>query len=82
MAFNVCVKFFFWCRLMFLLIWGFMRRQILANGWTKPDPVQATKEVIAPLVFGLMSMIVVPGAVFRAANYLLPSVKMDDRAPC
>jgi len=54
----------------------------MANGWTKPDPVQATKEVIAPLVFGLISMIAVPGAVFRAANFLLPRIKMDNRAPC
>jgi hypothetical protein len=32
------------------------------NGWTHPDPKQATKEVIIPLVTGLLGMLVLPAA--------------------
>lgn len=35
---------------------------IINNGWTHPDPKQATKEVIMPLVFGLLGMLVLPAA--------------------
>lgn len=36
---------------------------IINNGWTHPDPKQATKEVIMPLVVGLFGMLVLPAAV-------------------
>lgn len=35
---------------------------IINNGWTHPDPKQATKEVIMPLVAGLLGMLVLPAA--------------------
>ncbi|KAG1839691.1 hypothetical protein F4604DRAFT_1835027 [Suillus subluteus] len=35
---------------------------IINNGWTHPDPKQATKEVIIPLVVGLLGMLVLPAA--------------------
>lgn len=35
---------------------------IMNNGWTHPDPKQATKEVIIPLVTGLLGMLVLPAA--------------------
>ncbi|KAG1811581.1 hypothetical protein EV424DRAFT_1570387 [Suillus variegatus] len=35
---------------------------IINNGWTHPDPKQATKEVIIPLVAGLLGMLVLPAA--------------------
>lgn len=35
---------------------------IINNGWTHPDPKQATKEVIMPLVVGLLGMLVLPAA--------------------
>lgn len=35
---------------------------IITNGWTHPDPKQATKEVIIPLVVGLLGMLVLPAA--------------------
>ncbi|GLB43378.1 putative RING finger membrane protein [Lyophyllum shimeji] len=54
-------------------------QHIIANGWTNSDPVQATKEVIGPVVGGLLSMILFPGAVFRAVQYLLPNVPLDDK---
>ncbi|CAL1715156.1 unnamed protein product [Somion occarium] len=34
--------------------------QIKRNGWSHPDPLRATKEVIVPITFGLLSMILVP----------------------
>lgn len=36
---------------------------IINNGWTHPDPKQATKKVIVPLVVGLLGMLVLPAAV-------------------
>ncbi|EKM50520.1 uncharacterized protein PHACADRAFT_263859 [Phanerochaete carnosa HHB-10118-sp] len=38
-------------------------QSIRRNGWTHPDPVKATKEVIAPLTVGLLGMILLPPAV-------------------
>ncbi|KAG0698227.1 hypothetical protein DFH29DRAFT_834916 [Suillus ampliporus] len=35
---------------------------IINNGWTHPDPKQATKEVIIPLAGALLSMLVLPAA--------------------
>ncbi|KAG1738893.1 uncharacterized protein EDB91DRAFT_1137224 [Suillus paluster] len=35
---------------------------IINNGWTHPDPKQATREVIIPLVVGLFGMLVLPAA--------------------
>ncbi|OBZ73915.1 ERAD-associated E3 ubiquitin-protein ligase doa10 [Grifola frondosa] len=35
---------------------------IIRNGWTHADPVKATKEVIAPLLVGLVGMILLPPA--------------------
>ncbi|KAI6110799.1 hypothetical protein EV401DRAFT_1868684, partial [Pisolithus croceorrhizus] len=33
---------------------------LLGNGWSNPDPQQATKELIFPLVAGLLGMLVLP----------------------
>lgn len=33
---------------------------LLNNGWSNPDPQQATKELIFPLVAGLLGMLVIP----------------------
>uniref|UniRef100_A0A0W0F5D3 RING-type E3 ubiquitin transferase n=2 Tax=Moniliophthora roreri TaxID=221103 RepID=A0A0W0F5D3_MONRR len=46
--------------------------RIKHNGWTHPDPVLATKEVILPLCGGLLAMILLPGVAFRALQYLVP----------
>ncbi|KAG6845026.1 hypothetical protein H0H87_001547, partial [Tephrocybe sp. NHM501043] len=54
-------------------------QHIMHNGWTKSDPVQATKEVIGPIVGGLLGMVLFPGLVFRAVQYLIPNVPLDDR---
>lgn len=35
---------------------------IINNGWTHPDPKQATKEVIIPLIGGLLGMLFLPAA--------------------
>ncbi|GJE91239.1 hypothetical protein PsYK624_073880 [Phanerochaete sordida] len=40
---------------------------IRRTGWTHPDPVKATREVIAPLTVGLLGMILLPPAVVWAA---------------
>jgi len=49
-------------------------QHIMDNGWTLLNPVQATTEVIGPVTAGLLGMIVIPGAVFRCIQYLLPSM--------
>ena len=54
----------------------------MANGWTHPDPITATKEVIAPLVAGLLGMIVVPAASFKLAHMLFPSADWDGKFIC
>ncbi|RDB15868.1 ERAD-associated E3 ubiquitin-protein ligase doa10 [Hypsizygus marmoreus] len=54
-------------------------QRVIANGWMNPAPVQATREVIGPVMGGLVGMIVFPGAVFRAVQYLLPNIPVDDK---
>lgn len=52
------------------------------NGWTRPDPVTATKEVIGPLTVGLAAMILIPGLAFRATRHFVPFIPMDDKFLC
>ncbi|KAG6826951.1 hypothetical protein H0H92_013788 [Tricholoma furcatifolium] len=52
---------------------------IMQNGWTRSDPVQATREVIGPVVGGLLGMILFPGFVFRVMQHFLPNLAMDNR---
>ncbi|KAJ3931188.1 MAG: hypothetical protein NXY57DRAFT_1081369, partial [Lentinula lateritia] len=47
---------------------------IKRNGWTHPDPIAATKDVIAPVAGGLTGMIVLPGLVFYVVDYFFPLV--------
>ncbi|KAF5383819.1 hypothetical protein D9615_003736 [Tricholomella constricta] len=54
-------------------------QHIINNGWTKSDPAQATKEVIGPVVGGLLGMIIFPGAVFRTMQYFFPHMSLDDK---
>ena len=54
----------------------------MTHGWTRPDPVTATKEVIGPLAGGLLGMIVFPGLVFRTVQYFLLNVSLDNRFMC
>ncbi|PCH44456.1 hypothetical protein WOLCODRAFT_90853 [Wolfiporia cocos MD-104 SS10] len=50
--------------------------QIKRLGWTSPDPIKATKEVIAPVMTGLLGMIFLPAGllwgVHRALSLPLP----------
>ncbi|KAF9482616.1 hypothetical protein BDN70DRAFT_852941 [Pholiota conissans] len=52
---------------------------IMQHGWTHPDPVTATKEVIAPLAGGLLAMILFPGILFRTVQHLFPDLPLDNR---
>ena len=54
----------------------------MTHGWTRPDPVTATKEVIGPLAGGLLGMIVFPGLVFRTVQYFLLNISLDNRFMC
>lgn len=54
-------------------------QNIMTHGWTRPDPVSATKEVIGPLAGGLLGMIFFPGLVFRTVQYFLPNIPLDNR---
>ncbi|KAJ3718891.1 hypothetical protein C8R42DRAFT_723411 [Lentinula raphanica] len=47
---------------------------IKRNGWTHPDPIVATKDVIAPVTGGLIGMITLPALVFLAVDYFFPLV--------
>ncbi|THU92959.1 hypothetical protein K435DRAFT_967467 [Dendrothele bispora CBS 962.96] len=49
-------------------------QHIRQNGWTHPNPIQSTKEVIAPLAFGLLGMIFLPGSVFIGLRALFPVI--------
>ncbi|KAJ2917102.1 hypothetical protein MD484_g3273, partial [Candolleomyces efflorescens] len=46
---------------------------IMANGWVRLDPIAATKEVIAPLLGGLLGMILVPGLGVQLIQRLVPA---------
>ena len=54
----------------------------MENGWTHPDPFTATKEVIAPLMAGLLGMIVVPVALFKLAYVLFPGAELGGKFVC
>ncbi|KAF7289096.1 RING-CH-type domain-containing protein [Mycena chlorophos] len=47
-------------------------QHIINGGWTHPEPVAATKEVIGPLTIGLLGMIFLPGGAFVVAQRYLP----------
>lgn len=50
---------------------------IRRNGWTNPDPIKATKEVIGPLTVGLLGMILLPPTAVWAA-LRITGLKMDE----
>ncbi|KAJ7095466.1 hypothetical protein C8R43DRAFT_907918 [Mycena crocata] len=54
-------------------------QHITNNGWTHPEPVTATKEVIGPLTFGLLGMILLPGGVFLLAQHFLPIIPWNSK---
>ncbi|KAF8903526.1 hypothetical protein CPB84DRAFT_1814671 [Gymnopilus junonius] len=54
-------------------------QRIKAHGWTRPDPVTATKDVIAPLAGGLLGMILLPSLIFLAVRYVFLDVAQDNR---
>jgi E3 ubiquitin-protein ligase MARCH6 len=54
----------------------------MIHGWTRPDPIMATKEVIAPLAGGLLGMILFPGAIFRTLQHFFPNLILDNRFIC
>jgi hypothetical protein len=54
----------------------------MTHGWTRPDPVSATKEVIGPLAGWLLGMTFFPGLVFRTMQYFLPNISLDNRFMC
>lgn len=47
-------------------------QQMISGGMTHPDPVSATKQVIAPVVGGLLLVILFPAAIFKACLLLFP----------
>ncbi|EGN95092.1 hypothetical protein SERLA73DRAFT_61388 [Serpula lacrymans var. lacrymans S7.3] len=44
---------------------------ITHKGWTRPDPLTATKEVIGPLTGGFLGMVLLPAAMVWAARHFL-----------
>ncbi|KAJ7601555.1 hypothetical protein DFH06DRAFT_440100 [Mycena polygramma] len=54
-------------------------QHITNNGWTHPEPVTATREVIGPVTFGLLGMIFLPGGVFLLAQHFLPIIPKNSR---
>ncbi|KIK61982.1 hypothetical protein GYMLUDRAFT_198796 [Collybiopsis luxurians FD-317 M1] len=47
---------------------------IKRNGWTHPDPIAATRDVIGPVAGGLTVMILLPAAIFFGIDYFFPLV--------
>ncbi|KAJ7780224.1 hypothetical protein DFH07DRAFT_729968 [Mycena maculata] len=54
-------------------------QHVTNNGWTHPEPIIATKEVIGPLVFGLLGMIILPGGAFLLAQRFIPFIPKNSR---
>ncbi|KAJ7881172.1 hypothetical protein B0H13DRAFT_2049858 [Mycena leptocephala] len=54
-------------------------QHITNNGWTHPEPITATKEVIAPVTFGLLGMIFLPGGAFLLAQHFIPIIPKNSR---
>ncbi|KAJ6616969.1 hypothetical protein B0H10DRAFT_1346361 [Mycena sp. CBHHK59/15] len=54
-------------------------QHITNNGWTHPEPVIATKEVIGPLTFGLLGMTLIPGGVFLLAQHIIPFIPRNSK---
>ncbi|KAJ7230501.1 hypothetical protein GGX14DRAFT_583567, partial [Mycena pura] len=54
-------------------------QHITNNGWTHPEPITATKEVIGPLSFGLLGMIFIPGGVFLLAQHYVPFIPKNNK---
>jgi E3 ubiquitin-protein ligase MARCH6 len=54
-------------------------QNIANNGWIHPDPINATREAIAPIIIGLVGMILFPFAVYRGLRYLLPFLPIDNK---
>ncbi|KZT70808.1 hypothetical protein DAEQUDRAFT_708092 [Daedalea quercina L-15889] len=52
--------------------------QIMRGGWTHPDPFRATKDVIAPLTFGLVGMLFFPAGVLWALRKVFMLQVTDD----
>ncbi|KAL0955165.1 hypothetical protein HGRIS_004073 [Hohenbuehelia grisea] len=46
--------------------------RIKNNGWTHPDPASATKEVIGPIIGGLLGMILAPAICVAACHRYVP----------
>ncbi|KAH9924822.1 hypothetical protein B0H21DRAFT_764612 [Amylocystis lapponica] len=53
-------------------------QHILHNGWTNPDPWKATKQVIAPLTAGLLSMLLLPAGAVWGVRRIFPLLIEDD----
>ncbi|KAF7345383.1 RING-CH-type domain-containing protein [Mycena venus] len=54
-------------------------QHITNNGWTHPEPVTATREVIGPVTFGLLGMILLPGSAFFLAQHFIPIIPKNGR---
>ncbi|KAF4569838.1 hypothetical protein EYR36_009639 [Pleurotus pulmonarius] len=55
-------------------------RRIMNHGWTNPDPVTATKEVIGPTMLGLSGMVALPAMLFLIASTYVPSLQLGTKA--
>ena len=55
--------------------------QINRNGWSRPDPMTATKEVIGPAVGGLLAMLSLPVGVLWMFK-TLTNDHITDRSLC
>ncbi|TFK17884.1 hypothetical protein FA15DRAFT_675738 [Coprinopsis marcescibilis] len=55
-------------------------KRVVDNGWIALDAVAATKEVIAPLVGGLLGMILLPATLLHIARIFLPTMVGDSNS--
>ncbi|KAI4521828.1 hypothetical protein K525DRAFT_279161 [Schizophyllum commune Loenen D] len=54
--------------------------QMINSGITHPDPIAATKQVIAPVIGGLLLIILFPAALFKACLLMFPGWRIAGRA--
>jgi hypothetical protein len=59
-----------------------MIMQLRNNGWSYPDPLATTTELVIPATLGLLGMLLVPAAAYKLMSYYFPVAWQSDRMLC
>ncbi|KAF9054671.1 hypothetical protein BJ165DRAFT_734901 [Panaeolus papilionaceus] len=52
---------------------------VLTQGWTRPDPIRATRNIIAPIVLSSSMVILIPITLFLTVGTMFPNANLDTR---